>query len=214
MTSPNAALTAAAISAAPKLKRSDATTRGAHTTAQKCPRPEPKLRMNVADSGISTSSDRYTMVYPSVSPNPGMTLRLLAIDPIEGPIVCEMSSLRLRPTAECTVDGHERDVRKLFRILRGDIRIARTIEMLGGNFLPFLGIQVAQIFFGDLARAMLVDHLVDDGHRRLREDAQRGRDHVELVGTQLLHCEIRFVLPGQQNVADSPFHESHRGPSG
>ena len=29
--------------------------------------------MNTADRGISTSSDRYTMVYPRVRPKPGST---------------------------------------------------------------------------------------------------------------------------------------------
>src|SRR5260221_11482905 len=140
MTSPNAALTAAASSAAPKLKRSDAMTLGAVTTTQKCPQPEPMLRMNVADNGISTSSDRYTMVYPKVSPKPGITpradagggrryapgggpgdascgvkngSRLLTIDSMESPVIRKVSGLRLPPAPECAVDGHQRDGGKL-----------------------------------------------------------------------------------------------------
>src|SRR5882762_4224311 len=155
MTSPNAEFTAAASSAAPKLKRSEAKTLGAVTTSQKCPQPPPKLRMNVADKGSRTMRDRYSMVYPSVNPNPGITGRrhaglraarraggamLLAIDPIKGAVVGEMRRLRTGPAAEDRVDGHERDVRKLGRMLRGDFRIARTVKMLGRYFLALLGI--------------------------------------------------------------------------
>ena len=70
---PNRALTHAASNAAPKLRRKDATTRGAVTTVQKWPKPRSRLRMKVADSGISTTSDRYSMVYPSVRPKPGIS---------------------------------------------------------------------------------------------------------------------------------------------
>src|SRR6202035_118634 len=70
---PKIALTSAAINEAPKLRRSEAITRGAVTTCQKWPQPDPKLRMKTAHRGISTSNDRYTMVYPSVSPKPGTT---------------------------------------------------------------------------------------------------------------------------------------------
>src|SRR5882757_822444 len=226
MTSPNAAL---------KLKRSEAKTLGAVTTTQKCPQPEPKLRMNVADNGISTSRERYTMVYPKVSPKPGITqrvdagrrrrapavgvdacwgvrdgARLLTIDAIESPVVGEVSGLSLRPTTECAVDGHQRDGGKLLCILRRDIGIAGAIKMFGGNFLAFLGVQVTQILLGDLARTMLVHNLIDDAHGRLRQDAQRGYYHVELVRPQLLHGQIGLVLPSQQHIADTPFHERHR----
>src|SRR5882757_9418228 len=71
--SPKITLIRAAINEAPKLKRREAVTRGAVTTSQKWPQPNPRLRMNTADSGISTSSDRYTMVYPRVRPKPGST---------------------------------------------------------------------------------------------------------------------------------------------
>ena len=72
---PNSTLISAAISEAPKLNRREASTRGAVTTSQKWPHPKPALRMNTADSGINTSSERYTMVYPNVSPKPGSTRR-------------------------------------------------------------------------------------------------------------------------------------------
>src|SRR5258708_4400150 len=163
MTSPNSAFTAAASSAAPKLKRSAATTLGAGTTAQKCPHPESRLRMNVADKGMRMIKERYSIVYPRVNPNPGITGRrhavrrarralggggtgpvtfpgssdgaaLLAIDAVERAVVGEMRRLRTSPAAESRVDGHERDVRNLCRIPRGDFRIARAVKMLGGYF--------------------------------------------------------------------------------
>ncbi len=59
---PKITLISAAVNEAPKLKRRDATTLGAVTTSQKWPQPDPKLRKNTADRGISTISDRYTMV--------------------------------------------------------------------------------------------------------------------------------------------------------
>src|SRR5258706_9689741 len=123
--------------------------------------------MNVADKGIKTIRDRYSMVYPRVNPNPGITGRraarrafagrarigppafprseggatLLAIDPIKGAVVGEMRRLRTGPAAENRVDGHERDVRKLGRMLPGDFRIPRSEEMLRRYFLPFLRFQ-------------------------------------------------------------------------
>src|SRR5450631_2554225 len=240
MTSPNTALTAAASSAAPKLNRSEATTLGAVTTAQKCPHPESRLRKNVADKGIKTINDRYSMVYPSVSPNPGITRReraarpvmaggtgtgpvilpesadgaaLLTIDSIERAVVGEVRRLRFGPAAESRVDGHERDARKLGCILRGDFRIARAVKMLGGYFLTLLGIEIAQILLRDLARPVLVDHLVDHTDRRFRENAQGRGNHIELIRTQLFDGEIRFVLPREQYVADAAFHKRHGGPA-
>src|SRR5258708_3089623 len=245
MTSPNSAFTAAASSAAPKLNRSEATTLGAVTTAQKCPQPESRLRMKVADNGMRMIKERYSIVYPRVNPNPGITGRchavrrarralgcgcgggsgpvtfpgstdgaaLLAIDAVERAVVGEMRRLRTGPAAESRVDGNERDVRKLGRILRGDVRIARAVKMLGGYFLTFLRIEIAQIFLRDGARSVLVDHFVDDTDRRFRENAQGRGNHIELVRTQLFDGEMRFVLPCEQDVADAPFHESHGGPA-
>src|SRR3984957_12508082 len=167
MTSPNTALTAAASSAAPKLNRSEATTLGAVTTAQKCPQPESRLRMKVADKGMRMMRDRYSIVYPRVKPNPGITGRpcagrrhagrrgpgtggpvtlpssadgaaLLTIDSIKCAVIREMRRLRSGPAAESGIDGHQRDIRKLGRILSSDFRIAWTVEMLGGYFLTFL----------------------------------------------------------------------------
>src|ERR1019366_7645344 len=161
------------------------------------------------------------MVYPRVNPNPGITGRraarrtggatLLAINTIERAVVGEMGRLRTGPAAENRVDGHERDIRKLGRMLRGDFRIARAVKMPGGYFLTFLGIEVAQIFLRDGARSMLVDNFVDDAVRRFRENAQGRGDHIELVRAQLLYGEIRLVLPGQQHIADAPLHESDGG---
>jgi hypothetical protein len=57
--------------------------------------------------------------------------------------------------------------------------------MLRGNLLAFFAIQVVQIGLGDLARAALVDVLVDDRDRRFRENADRRDDDFELVGAEI-----------------------------
>ncbi len=59
---PNTALIAAASSAAPKLSRSEASTRGVVTTCQNFAGPSSAERRNAADSGISTISETYNSV--------------------------------------------------------------------------------------------------------------------------------------------------------
>ena len=53
------------------------------------------------------------------------------------------------------------------------LRVARPVVMLGGDLLPFGGVEVLQVLLGHLAGAVLVDHLVDHGHRRFGQDAHR-----------------------------------------
>ncbi len=62
ITKPNTALTSAASSAAPKLRRSEASTRGTVTTCQNSAAPSRSENRNTADSGISTISDTYSSV--------------------------------------------------------------------------------------------------------------------------------------------------------
>ena len=54
---PNTALISAASSAAPKLRRSEASTRGVVTTCQNCTGRARAERTKAADSGISTISE-------------------------------------------------------------------------------------------------------------------------------------------------------------
>jgi hypothetical protein len=62
MMKPNTRFTSDASSDAPKLSRSEASTRGSVTTSQKRSGLSSVVRMNAADSGINTTSDRYSMV--------------------------------------------------------------------------------------------------------------------------------------------------------
>ena len=117
---PKKTLIVAAIREAPKLRRRDASTLGAVTTSQKWLQPNPVLRMNTADRGIRTISDRYTMVYPRVSPKPGSTRGVWrrGVDVVvSGPAGVAMSVLEMEGRAIAgTVTGHRGEA--LFRAIR------------------------------------------------------------------------------------------------
>jgi len=152
MMNPNTALIAAASSAAPKLRRSEASTRGVVTTCQNLAGPSSAERRKAADRGSSTISDTYSSVHPIVRPNPGSTrnarrlrrlgvacggcgrvraapcMGLLTVDLVEGAAIVEMLGLCLLPAAERIVDGHQLEARKLAGVPAGDVRIARPVE--------------------------------------------------------------------------------------
>src|SRR6185437_17133227 len=97
--------------------------------------------------------------------------RLLAVDSVEGTMVGEMSGLGAGPAAEHGIDRDQpRNVRELLRVAGGNGRIARAIEVFRRNFLALWGVQVAQIFFGNLAGTMAIYVLVHPGHRRFGDD--------------------------------------------
>src|SRR5580692_9573954 len=99
-------------------------------------------------------------------------------------MVREVRGLGTGPTAEYSVDGNQpRDVCELRCELRRNGGIPRAIEVLRRNLLALFGIEIFQVFLGDLARAVLVDVLVHNADRRLRHDTERRRDDVELGGT-------------------------------
>src|SRR5882672_502152 len=84
---PNTTLISAASSAAPKVSRYDASTRGPVAAAQNASHPWPVDLTNTADNGMRTSSDRYVSARPNVGPKPGSTRRgrwrdLLASGPL------------------------------------------------------------------------------------------------------------------------------------
>ncbi len=81
----------------------------------------------------------------------------------------------------------------------------------GDDLLRFRRIQVAQVGFRHFLGAMLLGVLVDHRHRRLRQDRDRGRDDVELVGAELVLGEVGLVLPGDQHVAEAALGESGGG---
>src|SRR5690348_3890453 len=118
-----------------------------------------------------------------------------------------MRGLRLLPAAEGSIDGDQLHLGKLLGILGRDRFEPRPIEMAGGNLLALRGIQEFEIGLRDLLRAVLRDKLVYHRDRRLGQNAERGRYDLDLVGTELLHTEERFVLPGDQHIADAALDE-------
>ena len=86
--------------------------------------------------------------------------------------------------------------------------------MLGGQLLAFRRVEIVEIGLGHLAGTVLVDILVDDRDRRLREDRD-GRHHdLELALAELVLREERLVLPGDQHVAESALDEGGGGAAG
>src|SRR5271165_318618 len=131
--------------------------------------------------------------------------RLLTVDPIEGTMLREVGGLRTGPAAEDGVDGHQlRNLRESVCVQGENRRIARAIIMLRRYFLALFGIKIPQVFLSHLAGAMQVDVLVHHADRRLRDNAERGCDDVELGGTQLLDGEKGFAFPCEQHVSNAP----------
>jgi len=54
---------------------------------------------------------------------------------------------------------------------------------------------------------MLPGHLFDHRHRRLRQDADRRHDDLELALAQFVDGQEGLVLPGQQDIADAALDE-------
>src|SRR5262249_2417577 len=103
------------------------------------------------------------------------------VDLVERAAVGEMRRLRLLPAAERLVDREHRKLREPARVFRGYARVARAIAVLRGDFLALGRVEIFEVRLGDLARAALVDDLVDDADRRLGEDADRRRDDLEAL---------------------------------
>ena len=98
-------------------------------------------------------------------------------------------------------DGEELDLGELALVFGEHGRRARPVEVLRRDFLARVGVQVLEIGFRYRARAMLVDVFVDDGNRRLGQNAGGRVDDLEFVGAEFLQRQIGFVLPGEQHVA-------------
>ncbi|ABA49583.1 hypothetical protein BURPS1710b_2014 [Burkholderia pseudomallei 1710b] len=145
---------------------------------------------------------------PSGAPLRPRSLRL--VDRIEHAAVGEMRLLRLGPAAERVVDRVQLELRELLRERRRHVPRARPVVVARGDLLPLPAVQKVQVRVGELARALLVDHLVDHRHRRLRENARRRHDDLELVGAEFLDRQERLVFPRDQHVADAALHEARR----
>ena len=86
--------------------------------------------------------------------------------------------------------------------------------MPGREGLALGRVQELQVGLGRRAGALAVGHLVDDGDRRLGEDAERRDDDVDLVRAQLPDREEGLVLPGEEDVAEPPLDEGVRRAAG
>ena len=95
---------------------------------------------------------------------------LAGVDLVEHAAVGEVRLLRLGPAAEHLVDGEQARLRELLRVLLGDLRIDRPVEVLRRDLLAFRRVEVLEIGLRDGARAAAVDGLVDDA----RPAARRG----------------------------------------
>src|SRR5207244_4309449 len=141
---------------------------------------------------MSTMKLKDSSVKPSAKSKPGSTLwRLRSVreksmsgllsgaqDLVVGRAVVEVLLLRLAPAAEHLVDGEEIDLREVLRVLLQQGRRARAQLVLRRDLLCLIGPQVLQIGLGLLARALLLDHLVDHRDRVLGEDAPARIDHI------------------------------------
>ena len=123
-----------------------------------------------------------------------------------------MLGLRLGPATEDLVDGHQPDLGKA-----GDVggvrrfRLKRAVEVAGDDLLRGRRVEVIEEGLRYLAGAALVDHDVDQRHRRLGQDRKVGHHDLELVGAELLQDQEGFVLPVDQYIADSTLGEGRGG---
>src|SRR3990167_2072723 len=145
-------LVRAASSAAPKLRRRAASTRGSVSVAQTPDRPSSQGRTTSATSGRTTIRPSQVRVHPMASGKPGRMLgcfqgalferkrgfageaRAAAVtgrasalvDAVEDAAVGEMRRLRLLPAAELVVDRHHRNAPELGPVLRQGVGVARA----------------------------------------------------------------------------------------
>src|SRR5262249_33531348 len=149
----NTRFTAAASSDSPNESSSACSTRGLVMMRMKRSNESSVVLRNRAASGTSTISDNHSKVVPSVIPKPGIARRprtkaaplteplaSWAVDGVEHAAIVEVLALCLAPTAERLVDRDQIELRELVRKPLGDCRVARTIEMAGGDLLTLRGV--------------------------------------------------------------------------
>jgi hypothetical protein len=101
--------------------------------------------------------------------------------------------------------------RKLLRIPRRNRGVARPEEVARDDVLALGCVEIVDVRLRDGSGPLTVDDGIDQRDGRLGQNAD-GRPHdVESVGTHLAAREQRFVLPGEQHVADTTLHERVRG---
>src|SRR5690606_35018189 len=129
------------------------------------------------------------------------------VDLVEDAAVIEELRLRGFPAAEIRIDGHQLQVRELLAEVLGDRLITRAVEVLGGQALTFIAVQVVEVGLGYLAGALAVDVGIHHAHRRLGKDRQRRGNDLEVVTALFLQRQEGFVFPGQQHIADAVVDE-------
>src|SRR5664280_3183589 len=95
--------------------------------------------------------------------------------------VVEMLLLRPGPTAEKFVDREGRDLREALRVPGQQRRRARPQLVPGRDLLRLVAPEELEVGLGLLARAFLVDDLVDHGDRVLGQDRRLRIDDLEAV---------------------------------
>src|SRR5205807_9040616 len=139
--------------------------------------------------------------------------RLVPPDLIEPAAGAEVRALHTGPAAEVR-DGRELEGWEAGRVARGNLAVARPVEVPRDDLLAFLAVEIVEVRHRHLARAPPQRHLVDHRHRRLGEDAHRRDDDLESVRTELAHREHGLVLPGDEHITESPLHEGRGCPAG
>ena len=92
------------------------------------------------------------------------------VDLVKYPAVAKELRLSFFPAAE-VIDRGERQLGEAGDIGGiGCLRLDRTVEVLGGDLLALIGIEVVEISLRDLAGAFLVDIAVNDSDRRVGAD--------------------------------------------
>ena len=113
-----------------------------------------------------------------------------------------MRLLRVFPSAERLINREQLYLREPGGVFGRHFRVAGAIVMFGRQFLAFGCVEVFDVRSRNRPGSLAIDHPVDDGDRRFREDAQRRRDDVDLV-LRLGEREGRLVFPGQEHVAQA-----------
>src|SRR5688500_14348732 len=178
--------------------------------ALSCSHGTDAARSGSVTSGTNTISVRYASVYPSVSLNPGRTVRFMVfaapfkgrptrrcraplqgclicgssarpVNPVEHPAVVEVRLLGVLPAAKGPIDREQLDLRERARVFRRHPLVARAVMIPRRDFLPVWGVQELQIGFGHRFRSLSRDDLVDDRYRRLRQNADRRGDDLDFA---------------------------------
>ena len=125
-----------------------------------------------------------------------------------------MLLLGFGPSTENGLDGEELYLGKLPGKFGGDLRITRPVEMLGGQALALVAVQVLHVGLSHFRGSLALHHSIDPGDRRLGQNTHRGNDSLQPRGRRLTLCQQRFILPGDQDIAHPTLDERDRGTSG